>query len=69
MLGEGCGHPSAGSAEWFYDGPRWERYYRIIGTGWEASLLALKAYLELRPPTRGGAGRATAVGGLRERGT
>ena len=35
-----------------YDGPRWERYYRIITTGWEASLLALKAYLEQRPAAR-----------------
>lgn len=29
-----------------HDGPHWERYYRIISTGWETSLLALKAYAE-----------------------
>ena len=40
-----------------YDGPRWERYYRIITTGWETSLLGLKAYLEQRPPARSGADR------------
>ena len=41
-----------------YDGPRWERYYRIITTGWETSLLALKAYLEQRQPARSGAAQA-----------
>ena len=40
------------------DGPRWERYYRIITTGWEASLLALQAYLEHRPLKQDGAARA-----------
>ena len=40
-----------------YDGPRWERYYRIITTGWETSLLGLKAYLEQRPAARSGADR------------
>jgi uncharacterized protein YndB with AHSA1/START domain len=28
------------------DGPRWERYYAVIGGGWKASLAALKAYVE-----------------------
>jgi len=43
-----------------YEGPRWERYYRIITTGWEASLFALKAYLEHRPQARDRNGRGTA---------
>ena len=48
-----------------YDGPRWERYYRIITSGWETSLAALKAYLEHRDPARGGAERAEDSGGGR----
>ncbi len=38
------------------EGPRWERYYRIISTGWETSLVALKHYLEHGRPKRGRAG-------------
>ena len=40
------------------EGPRWERYYRIISTGWETSLLALKDYLERGRPPRDGGGPA-----------
>ena len=43
-----------------HEGPRWERYYRIITTGWEASLVGLKHYLERGRPARGGAGGPTA---------
>ncbi len=45
-----------------YEGPRWERYYRIITTGWETSLLDLKTYLEHGPPKQRGATRAEAGG-------
>ena len=27
-------------------GPRWERYYAVIGGGWTASMAALKHYVE-----------------------
>ncbi len=40
------------------EGPRWERYYRIISTGWETSLLALKHYLEGGRAPRGADGPA-----------
>ncbi len=31
----------------FEESPRWERYYSIIGGGWQQSLAMLKSYLEL----------------------
>ena len=31
------------------DGVRWQRYYRLISSGWESSLEALKQYLEGKP--------------------
>jgi uncharacterized protein YndB with AHSA1/START domain len=31
------------------DSPRWRRYYEVIGGGWQASLAALKHYLEYPP--------------------
>ena len=37
-----------------WEGPRWERYYQLIATGWRTSLDGLKTYME-RPP---GDGRA-----------
>ena len=44
------------------EGPRWERYYRVISGGWETSLVALKHYLERGRPPRGGAGGPAAGG-------
>lgn len=41
-----------------HGGPRWERYYRIITTGWETSLRDLKAYLEQGDPKRAARARA-----------
>lgn len=35
----------------YEDSPRWRRYYEVVGSGWQASLTALKQYLE-RPATR-----------------
>lgn len=29
-------------------GPRWERYYAVVGAGWISSLAALKQYVEAR---------------------
>ena len=34
------------------EGARWQRYYGLISTGWEASLDALKRYLERKHPDR-----------------
>ena len=28
------------------EGPRWERYFAIMGRGWEGALLEMKAYME-----------------------
>ncbi len=42
------------------EGPRWERYYRVISSGWETSLVALKHYLERGRPPRGRAGEPAA---------
>ena len=35
----------------YEDSVRWRRYYEVVGSGWQASLAALKQYLE-RPLTR-----------------
>jgi len=50
------------------EGPRWERYYRVISTGWESSLAALKHYLERGRSAGNGAGRPGKGGGNRSRG-
>ena len=42
------------------EGPRWERYYRVISTGWESSLVGLKHYVERGRPPRDKAGGRTA---------
>ena len=30
------------------EGPRWRRYYDVIGRGWRSSIVALKEYVETR---------------------
>jgi len=37
----------------FEDSPRWQRYYRIIDSGWRASMDALKRYVEGASPRHG----------------
>jgi len=30
----------------FEETPRWRRYYKVVGVGWESALASLKALLE-----------------------